>query len=354
MGVRTVAALALLAAALAPSPASACSSRYRGLLERADGARHVALTRGLRAGLRVEESLVGRARSFRIRGDAACPPDPRAGRPGIVFADHRRLDSDQQYVEEPSPGQVEAVRRFVATAGDLDARRRLLVELATDDEPAVARDAVHLLGMRPALLRAVTADERRRLIATVPSADAHVQLDALALVLARLHDLDAVAPLLARFDERGGAALGASLQLLTMHRQPMARFDDVFEEGERWASFRRRHLPVAGIASGPTFAEAVARHWRPWLEAHAGLDEAALWANAFAERGQRVPDRDDPAALARTMLRAPDAVLRAAALDRCEQLVGRPLSPYRWGASGVPRWQWRERAEACRASATGA
>lgn len=350
---RSAAALVLILAWLAPGEARACSGRHTGMFERAERARYVALTRALPRGLRVEESLVGRARSFRIRPDAACPPIPRPGHRGLVLAEARVLDSDTEYVEDPSAAQVAAVRRFVATP-DADARRRVLVDLATGTDPVVARDAVHLLGMRPALLRDVTEVERRRLIATVEGADAHVHLPALALVLARLHDLAAVEPLLARFDDadRMTAALGTALQLLTMHRQPEERFDDVFDERLRWTSIRRHYSPLlSDLASGPTLAQVVRRHWRPWLEAHRGADRAALWTNAFHERGLRVPDRDDPEALARTMVRAPDGVLRAAALDRCEQLVGRPLAPYRWDPGGVSNEHWDERAAACRAAA---
>lgn len=349
-----LASLALASALASAAPARACSSRYVGLFERAEAARYVAVTRGLANGLRVEESLRGDARSFGVRRDAACPPHPRPRERGLVFASTRRLDAEGDYVVDPTAAQVEAVRAFVAAADD-EARRQLLVRHAAGADASLALDAVHLLGMRPALLRAITPEERARLVGSIATADPRLHLGALALVLARLHAVEAVEPLVARLEDRGPLAeVGLAVQLLTLHREPLAGAPDTESESERWATWRQRQvraLQMPWLEPVEPPADAIREFWRAWLETHRGFDPAALWTAAFRERGLRAPDRDDPEALARTMTRAPDDVLRTAALDRCEQLVGRPLSPYRYEAGGIPRWLWAERADACRAAA---
>jgi hypothetical protein len=356
MLVRTIAAGVLCCLALADAPAAhACSVTEIGYFAMADEASWVAVGRIVPGGMKPDELLAGtlRRRVLRVRAghpSSTCTPRMRRSRPGLVFlyADATLVGSYTGYVESPGPDLLTALRRYLGATDDAG-RRAVLVEYATG-MGTLAHHAALNLAERVDLLRSMPPSERARLVAAVPTADA-ANVPSLALVLARLHAIEAVGPLVARAGHvRYVEQVTMPLQLLTNHRQELGV--ERASESERWYAWRRAldHRSLAARSTGgPQIdsSQVAAEHWARWLDAHRGMNDGAIVAAGFRERGVSVPDLVDPRALASAIRTGPDALTRTFAWDRCELFWSRRLAPMQFSASGTAEHLWPAIASAC-------
>lgn len=353
---RIVGVLCVLAVA-DPTPAHACSVTHVGVFGLADQASWVAVGRIVPGGMKPDEMIAGnlprRRRVLRVRAGHprnTCTPRMSRTRPGLVFlyADATLVGSYTGYVDNPGPDLLTALRRYLGAPDDAG-RRAVLVEYASG-MGTLAGDAAIRLAERVDLLRSMPPSERARLVAAVATADAP-NVPSLALVLARLHAVEAVGPLVARAGHvQYVEQVTMPLQLLTNHRQDLGV--ERGSEGERWYAWRtalHHDALVARITGRPDVdpAALAIEHWTFWLGRHRATDPDAIALAGFRERGVPVRELVDPRALAAAIRVGPDPLTRTFAWDRCELFWGRRLGPMPFSANGTAAHLWPAIASAC-------
>jgi hypothetical protein len=330
---------------------------HAGVFGLADQASWVAVGRIVPGGMKPDEMIAGALpagrRVLRVRAGhprSTCTPRMSRTRPGLVFlyADATLVGSYTGYVDNPGPDLLIALRRYLGAPDDAG-RRAVLVDYASG-MGTLANDAAIRLAERVDLLRSMPPSERARLVAAVATADAP-NVPSLALVLARLHAVEAVGPLVARAGHvQYVEQVAMPLQLLTNHRQELgvARA----RESERWYGWRMA-LDDGGLVESitgrrvPEPSQVVTQHWTGWLAANRTRDPDDAIAAGFRERSVPLPDLVDPRSLALAIRAGPDSLTRTVAWNRCELFWGRRLAPMPFSSGGTAEHLWPAIAGAC-------
>lgn len=335
MFARLAALLFILASVFVPRAVQACAPPETSLFEQLDGARYVAVGRVTGRSLRAAEVFVGSARTARVASQrrAECPVAIQTGRRALFILNGEGdfVADTASYVVDPSDALLTLVRTFAG--GNDAARRAVLIQALVEGAPQADAAALYLVN-HPAMIAAVTSEERAQLVAAIRDVPAP-RLESYALVLARVHERAAVAPLVARVvDTERPERIAMLLEIMTTHRVELGGHDAPFES-DRWVRWRRRSAEASDDFDPYAW---IMNYWTAWLARNEPMElssEAAI-----------------PANLAATMRTGTTAMARIVALERCERVRGQSIAENfaRW-AFGVAPQRWESHAQACEASA---
>lgn len=311
-------------------PGNAFTSAARSarvLVVRAGGTR---LRPPYAANLSVERALFGPAapRTMSVQFNPLSGASFTNGQRYIVFVSARgdvEGGCSTVSLAQPDAGAVvDALRDWLAAQTDR-ARVAVLVRTIAATPSKAASDAASFLAASPALLAAMDASDRARLIAAIPAAHDE-RAYGIAWTLARLHAIESLPAWIAWLSVSHNGAnprpVHDALELMTNHH------DSAYTRGRDLTGDLQRQL---------------VRNWSQWESAHRGQSPAQFITSGFRERGITVGSLTDRAQLA-TALRgiastSSDEVSRQTLANACEMSV-RPtqsVMPHTFSAVDVQR-----------------
>lgn len=333
MLVRLVAILSMLAWALVPQVAEACAPADMSIFDQLEQARYVAVGRMSGRSIRAAEVFAGGARAVRIEDQTglACPVEVLTSHRAlfILNADNGFAADRQSYVVDPTEELLALVRSYAGASAA--ARRAVLVQLAVSDGPNAESATLHL-ATHLELVARMTAAQYRLLVEAISSLPA-ARLESFALLLARLHLREAVAPLVARIGNTDRPErIAILLEIMTTHRIELGGHDAPFES-DRWVRWRRRSSELSADFDPGAW---IANYWTEWLTHIEPMEAPSASATLPA--------------LAASMRTGANAMTRIIALERCERVRGHVIAENysRW-AFGVAPQRWESFAAACEA-----